>query len=134
MVKMDVTDIHYPENSFDVIICNHVLEHIPDDRKAMNELFRVLKPGGQAILQVPISLTLEKTFEDSTIITPEEREKVFGQKDHVRIYGSDYIKRLKAAGFKVKEYKWTEDSNLADPQNRLCLNEDEVVYYCEKLD
>ena len=91
MVKMDITNIKYEDNSFDVIICNHVLEHIPDDRKAMSELYRVLKPGGWAILQVPISLLLNKTYEDPTVTTPEEREKVFGQSDHVRIYAKDYV-------------------------------------------
>ncbi len=90
MEQMDITNIQYPENTFDAIICNHVLEHIPDDQKAMSELFRVLRPGGWAILQVPFSKILDKTFEDPTITTPEDRERIFGQTDHVRIYGRDY--------------------------------------------
>ena len=132
MIKMDILDIQYPDNNFDMIICNHVLEHIPDDRKAMKELLRVLKPGGSAILQVPISLTLEKTFEDATIVSPEEREKVFGQNDHVRIYGKDYSLRLKETGFNVKEYQWTKDINILNPGNMYCLNKNEIVYFCIK--
>lgn len=79
-IRLDITDMNLEDNFFDVIICNHVLEHIEDDRKAMSELFRVLKPGGEAILQVPISKYNKETFEDFSIILPEEREKYFGQK------------------------------------------------------
>lgn len=132
MEKMDITNIQYPENSFDAIICNHVLEHIPDDYKAMSELYQVLKPGGWAILQVPFSKILDKTFEDSTVVTSEDRERFFGQTDHVRIYGKDYTDRLQKAGFEIEEYKWTEDTDLNNPDNRLGLNEDEVVFYCQK--
>ena len=88
--KIDITNINFGNDYFDFIICNHVLEHVQDDRKAMSELFRVLKPGGEAILQVPISKYNKETFEDFSIILSEEREKYFGQKDHVRIYGKDY--------------------------------------------
>jgi predicted SAM-dependent methyltransferase len=132
MEQMDITNIQFPENSFDAIICNHVLEHIPDDHKAMSELYRVLNPGGWAIFQVPFSKILDKTFEDSTVSTPEDRERIFGQTDHIRIYGKDYADRLKKAGFAVEEYKWTKDANLNNPNNRMGLNEDEVVFYCQK--
>jgi predicted SAM-dependent methyltransferase len=132
MEKMDITYIQYPKNTFDVILCNHVLEHIPDDRKAMSELLRVLKPGGWAILQVPISKVLEKTYEDFTITSSQEREKHFGQKDHVRIYGKDYTQRLKEAGFMVEEYNWSNDPDLGNDENRFGLNRDETVYYCIK--
>jgi len=108
------------------------LEHIPNDFKAMSELFRVLKPGGWAILQVPFSKISDKTFEDPKVTSPEDRERIFGQTDHVRIYGKDYADRLKKAGFEVEEYKWTEDTDLNNPNNRLGLNEDEVVFYCLK--
>ena len=91
---MDITDIKQPDNSYDVIICSHVLEHIENDRKAMKELYLILKEGGFAILQVPISYSLEKTFEDNSIDTPDGREFAFGQNDHVRIYGPDYTVRL----------------------------------------
>ena len=83
---MDITKIDYPDDSFDVILCNHILEHIPDDHLAMQELFRVLKPSGWAILQVPIDLNRNETYEDFSIVSPQQRLKVFGQADHVRIY------------------------------------------------
>jgi len=102
MMKIDVTNIPFEDEYFDVIICNHVLEHVHDDFKAMKELYRVLKIGGWGILQVPISYSLETTIEDSRITLPEDRQKIFGQIDHVRIYGLDYIKRLRKVGFKVK--------------------------------
>ncbi len=101
---LDITRLAFEDDSFDVIICNHVLEHIPDDRKAMGELHRVLKPGGWAVLQVPVSKILEKTFEDPSVTTPEQREKIFGQYDHVRIYGQDYSSRLESKGFTVKRH------------------------------
>jgi len=85
-LKLDLTDIALPDSSFHAIICNHVLEHIPDDAKAMSEITRVLKPGGWAILQTPISLSLSQTYEDFLITDPAERERAFGQNGHVRIY------------------------------------------------
>ena len=89
---MDITNIHYSDNSFDIIYCSHVFEHIMDDQKAMRELARVLKPAGWAVLQVPVEVT--KTFEDATIKDPLERQRLFGQSDHVRVYGPDYKDRL----------------------------------------
>ncbi|KKL68879.1 hypothetical protein LCGC14_2120580 [marine sediment metagenome] len=89
-------------NYFDVILCSHVLEHIPNDYLALKELYRVLKPKGWAILQVPIDHNRAKTFENSKIISPKERLRVFGQKDHVRIYGTNYKDRLERVGFIVK--------------------------------
>lgn len=132
MEKMDITNIQYSKNTFDAIICNHVLEHVPDDHKAMSELFRVLKPCGWAILQVPFSKILDKTFEDPTVINPEDRERIFGQTDHVRIYGKNYTDRLINAGFEVEAYNWTEDPNFKNPNNYLGLNGEEVVFYCLK--
>lgn len=99
MAKMDVTDIHYPANHFDVILGSHVLEHVQDDVKAIRELARVLNPAGWAILMVPIKA--EVTFEDPTVTDPEERKRVFGQEDHVRIYGKDFVDRVKNNGFEV---------------------------------
>ena len=128
MVKMDITDIDYPDSTFDTIICNHVLEHIIDDHKAMSELHRVLKPGGWAILQVPISFSLDKTFEDASVTAPEEREQVFGQCDHVRIYAPDYIDRLEQAGFQVSPFKWWEDTAFFASNNRYGLLKDERVF------
>ena len=100
MVKMDITNIEYPDQSFDAILCSHVLEHVSDDRKAMQELHRVLKSDGWAILLVPI--TAETTYEDFSIVDPQERRKAFGQHDHVRRYGPDYLDRLRDAGFRVE--------------------------------
>ena len=99
--RIDVTRIQFPDAQFDLVICNHVLEHVPDDSLAMREICRVLKPGGRAILQVPISQRLTRTFEDPSITDPKDRERVFGQWDHVRVYGSDYTERLRQAGFSV---------------------------------
>ncbi len=96
-LKMDITNIPYEDSSFDVILCCHVLEHVPEDKQAMRELFRVLRPGGWAILQVPIDSSLRVTFEDPEIVTPEDRKQYFGQSDHVRIYGRDYKDRLEEA-------------------------------------
>ncbi len=98
MRHCDITAIPEPDASFDVVICNHVLEHIPDDRKAMRELRRVLKPGGLAVLQHPIH-DRPDTFEDQSIVSPDERLRVFGQEDHVRIYGWDFVDRLRDVGF-----------------------------------
>ncbi len=131
MIQMDITSIQFENNWFDAVICNHVLEHIIDDGKAMSEIFRVLKPGGWAILQVPISKTLETTYEDSFIVSEKERIVHFGQKDHVRIYGKDYTGRLSKAGFEVQEYIWLNDPEVKK-QSRLNLNPDEVIFYCKK--
>src|SRR5262245_5269575 len=101
MVKMDITAIQMSDDTFDVIYCSHVLEHVLDDRRAMREFHRVLKPGGWAILLVPI--TAERTFEDPTVVDPDQRRRLFGQADHVRRYGPDYVDRLSEAGFAVSE-------------------------------
>lgn len=106
MTQQDITNTSFENDTFDLIFCAHVLEHIPDDMKAMRELLRILKPGGLAILQVPIKdffngMAIDKTYEDPGITDPKERERVFGQHDHVRIYGRDFKDRLENAGFKV---------------------------------
>lgn len=132
MVKMDITEIDYPDKSFDVIICNHVLEHIIDDSKAMNELYRVLKSGGWGILQVPMSLSLATTYEDFSITDPTEREQVFGQSDHVRIYAMDYLGRLEEAGFQVDPFKWWADKTFADSNNKHGLLQDEYIFAVSK--
>ena len=103
--QVDLTNIWWPASGFDVILCVHVLEHIEDDAKAMAELYRVLRPGGWALLQVPVSRVLEETLEDPEARTPEQRYAAYGQRDHVRIYAErDYIRRLEAAGFQVELY------------------------------
>lgn len=108
-INMDITDIQLADETFDVIYCSHVLEHVPDDMAAMKELFRVLKPGGWAMLQVPLDTNRQHTYEDFSIIDPSEREKAFGQYDHVRVYGLDYGSRLKSAGFNVRQINYTEE-------------------------
>ncbi|MCM4164193.1 MULTISPECIES: class I SAM-dependent methyltransferase [unclassified Arenibacter] len=107
-VRADICQLPFAENSFDVIFCNHVLEHIPDDTKAMQELYRVLKPGGWGIFQIPQDLGRAITYEDNSITDKKERAKIFGQYDHVRIYGRDYFTKLRAIGFKVEEVDYTK--------------------------
>ncbi len=129
MVRMDITDIQFPDDTFDVIYCSHVLEHVPDDRKAMAELFRILKPGGWALLQVPI--VIDKTYEDLSLMTAEERIKVFGHPEHVRNYGQDYKDRLEDAGFHVAVFtadKLIGKNNLF----RYGITSEDLVYYCTK--
>ncbi len=108
-VKADILDLPFEDNSFDIILCNHVLEHIIDDSKAMSELYRVLKPNGMGIFQIPQDLSLDKTYEDFSITSPEERAKHFGQYDHVRIYGKDYFDRLRNVGFIVNEVDYSKE-------------------------
>lgn len=129
-VKMDITQIQYPDDSFDVIYCSHVLEHVPEDRKAMRELRRVLKPGGWAILLVPV--VGDHTYEDPSITDPAERLKAFGLEDHVRQYGRDYIDRLREAGFAVK---MTEVADMYDRREatRMGLHGDVgEIYFCTR--
>ena len=102
MERMDIMAIQHPDMSFDALYCSHVLEHVDDDRRAIGELYRVLKPNGWAILNVPI--TVDKTFEDPSVVDPKARERVFGQRDHVRRYGPDYTRRLSDSGFLVSQY------------------------------
>lgn len=113
-VKADILDLPFENESFDIIFCNHVLEHIQDDAKAMSELYRVMKPGGWGILQVPMKNSLEKTYEDFTITDPKERQKHFGQYDHVRWYGMDYFDRLKDAGFEVEANFYSQQFSDAE--------------------
>lgn len=118
-VEADICHLPFFDNEFDVILCNHVLEHIPDDTQAMRELYRVLKPGGMGIFQVPQDLSRQKTFEDDSITNKKERAKIFGQYDHVRIYGRDYFDKLRSIGFKVKEVDYTAT-----------LSKEEITKYC----
>ena len=113
-VKADICDLPFADNCYDVILCNHVLEHIPDDTKAIQELYRVMKPGGYGIFQIPQDLNRETTFEDDTITDKAERAKIFGQYDHVRVYGRDYFEKLRSIGFKVEEIDYTVQLNETD--------------------
>jgi SAM-dependent methyltransferase len=114
MMAMDITALEFPDASFDIVICNHVLEHIPDDRQAMAELYRVLKPGGWGCIQVP--MRGDDTQEDPSVTDPEERTRLYGQADHVRQYGRDFLGWLGDAGFEVTEYRkedWLSPDELA---------------------
>ncbi|MFB0902945.1 MAG: methyltransferase domain-containing protein, partial [Nonlabens sp.] len=108
-VSADICDLPFADNEFDFILCNHVLEHIPDDLKAMQEIYRVLKPGGKAILQIPLENDRDLTFEDDSITDPKKRARIFGQYDHVRVYGMDYFERLKKVGFTVAAVDYTKE-------------------------
>jgi len=129
-VKADICNLPFEEASFDFILCNHVLEHIPEDLKAMQELYRILKPGGMAILQIPQDLSREITFQDDSIVDPAKRAQIFGQYDHVRIYGRDYFAKLRSVGFKVEEIDLSAemDPALVD-QYRLAQGEILPVCY-----
>ncbi len=130
-VKADICDLPFEDNTFDFILCNHVLEHIPNDTLAMQELYRILKPEGIAILQIPQDLKREKTFEDNSIISRKERSKIFGQYDHVRVYGRDYFDKLRRIGFKVEEVDYT--SHLTDSEiDRYRLSKGEIIPVCTK--
>ncbi|MDH6251920.1 SAM-dependent methyltransferase [Chryseobacterium sp. H1D6B] len=124
--NISVLEIPYENDHFDLVICNHVLEHIPDDSKAMKEILRVLKPGGKAILQVPISKNSLHTHEDFTILDPKKREELFGQFDHVRIYGQDYVTRLENSGYTVNRV------NISDKYKKFGVNQEEDLFFCEK--
>jgi SAM-dependent methyltransferase len=129
MVKMDLTRICFPDEIFDVAFVSHVFEHIPDDRGAMREVFRVLKAGGWSILQVPI--IDNATFEDPSIDDPEERERIFGHHDHVRAYGEDYYDRLRDVGFAVHREMLAKQSDAAESK-RLGLQTSDEVTLCSK--
>lgn len=131
-VKADICNLPFKDASYDFIICNHVLEHIPDDTKAMQELFRVLTPGGTAILQVPYEADRLSTFEDDTIIDQEERTRIFGQYDHVRVYGMDYFDKLRSIGFAVEALDYTATLSPEDIQ-RYRLAKGELLPVCKKL-
>jgi SAM-dependent methyltransferase len=126
-VEVDVTQIGFGNDQFDVVICNHVLEHVREDGKAMRELFRVLRPGGFAVLQVPLALDLKATLEDPSIVDAEGRKRAYGQKDHLRLYGLDYFDRLADAGFEVSRDN-PFDNRWAPDLERYGLDRDEDVF------
>lgn len=113
---LNILDNTVADNTYDVIICNHVFQYIEDDRKAMSEIYRMMKPGGWAIVQVPLNKTLGKTFEDSSIVDPNERERLFGLKEHYRFYSLDYKDRLESVGFEVNVIDYT--GKFTDEENR----------------
>lgn len=125
-VKADICNLPFEDNSYDIILCNHVLEHIPEDTKAMQELYRVMKPGGYGVFQIPQDLTRDITFEDDSITDKKERAAIFGQYDHVRIYGRDYFNKLRSIGFKVEEIDYTATLSDTDIE-RYCLAKGEII-------
>jgi predicted SAM-dependent methyltransferase len=130
-MKLDIRDLPFRSESFDVIICSHVLEHIVDDSHAMGELYRVLKHGGWGVVLVPIDYSSETTVEDVKVVTPVERLMRFGQDDHVRIYGKDFFGRLASAGFTVETVRYVDE--LGDElRKRYGLMKNEHIFLCRK--
>ncbi len=130
-IHFDLHSIPLEENRFDVVFCNHVLEHVEDALQCMKELYRVMKPGGWGIMQVPQDFSREVTYEDASIVTPEEREKHFWQYDHVRLFGKDYPDWLKRAGFDVEEFI-PENHYSLEQYNRYRLQKGEILYIVRK--
>ncbi len=130
-MHFDLHDIPLEDNRFDIVFCNHVMEHVDDAIRCMSELNRVLKPGGWGIMQVPQDFSREETYEDSSITSPSEREKHFWQKDHVRLFGKDYPDWLRKAGFDVKEFK-KEEHYSKDQIERFRLSKEEILYIVSK--
>lgn len=125
-VKADILDLPFENETFDIVICNHVLEHIEDDAKAMRELYRVMKRGGWGIFQVPMKTSLTKTYEDFSITDPKKRQKHFGQYDHVRWYGMDYFDRLRNAGFSTEPNFYSQKYSKEDIK-KYGLMENEIL-------
>ncbi len=130
-VKADICDLPFKDNEFDVVFCNHVLEHIHDDYKAVQELYRVLKKGGFGVFQIPQDLNRATTFEDDSITDKKQRAEIFGQYDHVRVYGRDYFDKLRTVGFRVDEVDYTKKI-APEKLERFCLMEGEILPVCYK--
>jgi SAM-dependent methyltransferase len=127
----DICAIPYPDDTFDVILCSHVLEHVPDDRKGMSELFRVMKPGGWGLIEAPFDQKADETQEDPTVTSDEDRLRLYGNKGHVRRYGRDYADRLRAAGFEVTT-NWYAREFSPELMERYRLRRDGVVTIAAK--
>jgi SAM-dependent methyltransferase len=123
MVTADLTDLPFDDGSFDFVLCNHVLEHVPDDVAAMRELQRVLARDGLAVMQHPIDARRSETFEDWSVADPAERDRVFFQRDHVRIYGRDFTDRLHIAGFSAIDRTKLQDELPPSEIARYCLTQ-----------
>lgn len=131
-VKMDIHRMPFKDNSFDAVLCNHVLEHVTDDIRAMKEIARVLKPGGFAILQVPFFHPVpDKTVSDPSITDRKMREELFGQDDHVRKYGKDYPRRIEQAGLKAVEDDFV-NTRTDEQRQKFGLVKGEIIYRAEK--
>ncbi len=130
-VKMDIRKMPFEDNSFDAAMCNHVFEHVWEDVASMKEFYRILKPGGWAIFQVPIRWNQEHTIEDNTITDPQKREELFGQRDHVRYYGADYPERLRKAGFDVTIKDFNKELTPAEIEKYALLANEKIIF-CQK--
>jgi SAM-dependent methyltransferase len=132
-VKLDVHKMPFEDNTYEVVFCNHVMEHVEDDQKAMSEIYRVMKPEGYAILQIPLFHPLpEVTFEDKSIVDPKAREEAFGQDDHVRLYGKDYAEKIRNVGFEVVEDDF--GNRLTENQkSKYALPKKEPIFFCKKV-
>lgn len=129
-VHADVQALPFEEETFDVVFCNHVLEHVADDRLAMREMYRVTKPGGWGVMLSPVDPARTATFEDDTVTDPAERTRLFGQYDHRRVYGGDYAERLGQAGWKVEEIDYL--AAIKPRQRRLYALRPEILYVVKK--
>ena len=130
-MHFDVQQIPLEEESFDAIICNHIMEHVEDDGKALRELYRIMRRGGWGVILSPVELEREKTFEDDTITDPAERTRIFGQYDHRRIYGRDYAARLREAGFEVYDIDYKNELSKAE-QELYALPADHLYIVCKQ--
>ena len=130
-MHFDVQQIPLEDESFDAIICNHIMEHVEDDRKALKELYRIMRRGGWGVILSPVELEREKTFEDDTITDPAERTRIFGQYDHRRIYGRDYTARLREAGFEVYDIDYKNELSKAE-QELYALPADHLYIVCKQ--
>ncbi len=131
--KIDITNMWFPDDQFDAIYCSHVLEHVTEDRRAIREFWRILRPGRWALLQVPIIPGLEVTAEDKAIVDPNERARLYGQWDHVRAYGSDYPDRLRQVGFNVTVFRAGDiltSNQMIHWGIETC---EEPIFYCQKV-
>ena len=130
-MHFDVQQIPLEAESFDAIICNHIMEHVEDDHKALSELYRIMRRGGWGVILSPVELEREKTFEDDTITDPAERTRIFGQYDHRRVYGRDYAARLREAGFEVYDIDYKNELSKAE-QELYALPADHLYIVCKQ--
>ena len=129
MVRMDITNIPFPDNSFDIVYCSHVMEHVVEDRKAFKEFYRVLAPNGWAIFLVPIKMDQRTDEDHPSVASPKEREKRFGQSDHVRMYGWDFRNRVEETGFQVITVKAKDPLGISDLENYAIKPEEINIHY-----